>query len=190
VPLPAPPEVVQSNEAVVAQLPRPPVAHAALMATASHATGGDTGLGPDVRLAFGGRLTLGVRVGARLAPDIASAHGVVRERALLVGGAGAYALVPRDAAWGGEVVLRLDALVVQLSGIASPGAQASSGSALGIVPSAGLGGWMRLGGVWRALAEATAGGSLHGVTASDSGQTATGLTGAVFGVSLGVGAAL
>lgn len=190
VPTPVPPVVVASNAVETARLPRSPVAFVAVVAAADHATGGLTGIGGDVRLAWGGRATLGVQAGARASPDTASTHGSVRPQELLVGLAGAYALVPRERRWGAELVVRVDAVDVQLSGVAGPGAQASSGAALGAVASGGVGGWMGLGRMWRLVAEGTAGAPLHGVTASDDGQTVTGLTGVTFGVAVGVAAGL
>jgi hypothetical protein len=190
VPPVVPRAVVESNATVIAQLPRPPVAYAALMAAADHATGGQTAFGGDLRLMWGGRLTVGVRAGARETPETTSEHGSIRQRELLVGVATSYSLVPRASTWGGEIFARVDAIDLQLSGVASPGALASSGSALAVVAAGGLGGWLRLGGVWRAVVEGAIGAPLHGVTASDAGRTETGLTGATFAVGLGVGAAL
>jgi hypothetical protein len=190
VPRPVPPVVVASNEAVAAQLPRALIAYVAIVGSVDHATGGLTGLGGDVRFMWGARAILGVRVGARASPDTPSAHGSIRQQELVAGVAGAFALVPRASPLGAEILARVDAVELQLSGVAATGAQASSGAALGVVASAGLGGWLRLGGPMRLIAEVTLGTPLRGVTASDTGQTTTGLTGAVVGAALGVGAAL
>jgi hypothetical protein len=187
---PVPAAIVESNARVVAQIPRAAVAYASIMAAADHATGGQTALGADIRLMWGGRFALGVRVGARAALDTTSEHGSIRQRELLLGIAGAYALVPRDARWGGEIFARVDALDLQLSAVASPGAEASSGSALAAVATGGVGGWLRLGGSWRAILEGGAGAPIHGVSATDEGHTSTGLTGATFSVALGIGSAL
>lgn len=190
VPVSVPRAVVETNAKLVEQLPRPTVAYASILAATEHATGGQTASGGDLRLVWGGRLTFGARAGVRAAPDTTSLHGSIRQRELLLGVSAAFAFVPRDERWGGEIFARVDGVDLQLSAVASPGADASSGSALAVVAGGGVGGWLRLGGPWRAVAEGAIGAPLHGVTASDEGRPSIGLTGATFGVAFGVGVAL
>ncbi len=198
VPRPVPAAVVATNDAEITLLPRAPSTFAALVGAIDHATGGQTAIGGDLRLAWGGRATLGLRVGARASPDTASPHGSIRQQELLAGVSGAWAfwpppaasVVPRAAPFGAELVVRVDAVQLQLSGVAAPGAVASNGSALGVLASGGVGVFLGLGGALRLVAEVTAGAPLRGVSASDTGQTATGLTGFALGGALGLGAAL
>jgi hypothetical protein len=49
---------------------------------------------------------------------------------------------------------------------------------------------VRIGGPWRIVGEAAVGGPVHAVTAIDTGQTATGVSGVTLGLALGVGATL
>jgi hypothetical protein len=190
VPRPVPVAVRTVNEATVAQLPRAFTTQAALVGAVERAGGGQTGIGADVRLAWGGRLTVGTRVGARASPDVASAHGTVHAHDLLAGLAVAWALVPRDRRWGGELFARGDVLDVQVSGDAAAGGRGTSGSALGVLAGGGVGGWVSLGAPWRLVAEVAVEGPVRAVTASDAGSVATGLSGAVLGGALGVGASL
>jgi hypothetical protein len=158
--------------------------------TGAQAASGQTDLGGDVRFSYGGRLAVSARVGVREAPDVTSAHGTVRGSELLAGLGAAYAIVPRDATWGGEIGARVDALDVTFSGIPSGGAQPASGSRLGVLVGGALGGWGRLGGPWRVVAEAVVGAPVRAVTASDEGATATGVAGVSIGGALGVAATL
>jgi hypothetical protein len=192
---PVPPVVREVNADQIARMPdlaraRSPVAQAALLVAAEGASGGQKDLGADIRLASQGRVAAGVRAGYRLAPDVHSAHGVVHGHELLLGLGIAYSLVPREAFWGGDVGVRVDVLDVQFTGVAAPGAQGESGSAFGAVMSGALGGWVRIGAPWRLVAETTVGTPIHAVTASDSGSTATGLSGVEVGVALGLAATL
>jgi hypothetical protein len=158
--------------------------------TGGSAAAGQTELGGDLRFAFGGRLTLTARMGARTAPAVSSDHGKVEGRELLAGAGLAYAVVPREARWGAEIAARADALDVQFSGVASPGVVAASGSALGAAVSGAIEGWGRLGGPWRIVAELAAGAPLHAVTATDAGKAATGVAGLSLSAGLGLGADL
>lgn len=190
VPRPVPPVVKATNDEAIARMPRAFSTQAALVGAVEHATGGQTGAGGDVRLGWGGRLAVGARVGFRAAPDVASTHGTVHARELLAGLAASYALVARGAPWGAELLVRSDLVDVQLAGDASPGGRASSGSALGVLVGGGAGGWVSIGAPWRVVAEATVAAPVRAVTASDAGAVATGVSGVVAGVALGVGAAL
>ena len=149
-----------------------------------------------MRFAVGGRLAMGARVGLRLAPDVKSTHGTIHGRELLAGLGVAYAVVPRDAPWGGDVGIRADLIDVQFSGVPASGAAdagaitVSEGAALGAVMSGTLGGWARLGGPWRIVADASVGAPIHSVTASDTYKTATGVSGITLGLALGVGVTL
>lgn len=193
---PVPPAVQEVNASEVARMP---VAHAtssprfiqtALLAAVEHETGGQTGVGPDLRLAWGGRFAVGGRIGFRFAPDVSSAHGSVHSRTVLGGLGLGYSPVARDGAFGGDLGIRADVLDVRFSATASSGARASSGSALGIVVSAVVGGWARLGGVWRLVAEASLGAPVRPVRATDVGATATGVSGLSIGGAIGVAASL
>jgi len=177
------------------------MAQAALLGAVERSTGGSavagqTDLGGDVRFSYGGRLAMSARFGIRAAPDVTSVHGAVHGSELLAGLGLAYALVPRKASWGGELGVRADALDVTFSGVASPSASAgesakgASGSALGAVVSGVVGGWGRLGGPWRVVAETTLGAPVRAVTASDAGAKATGIAGVSVGVGLGIAATL
>jgi hypothetical protein len=177
------------------------MAQAALLGAVERSTGGSavagqTDLGGDVRFSYGGRLAMSARFGIRAAPDVTSVHGAVHGSELLAGLGLAYAIVPRKASWGGELGVRADALDVTFSGIASPSASAgesakgASGSALGAVVSGVVGGWGRLGGPWRVVAETTLGAPVRAVTASDAGAKATGIAGVSVGVGLGIAATL
>ncbi len=194
-----PPVVREVNAAEIARMPQVAaakptwMAEAALLGAAEHATGGQTDLGADARFSWGGRLAVSSRAGFRVAPDVSSAHGVIRGRELLAGLGVDYAVVPRDAVWGGEIGVRADLLDVQFTGVASSasgGARGESGSRLGAILSGALGGWVQIGGPWRVVAEAIVGAPIHAVTASDSGSTATGVSGVEVGGELGVGATL
>jgi hypothetical protein len=155
--------------------------------TGGSAAAGQTDLGGDLRFAFGGRLTVTARLGARTAPAVSSDHGKVEGRELLAGAGLAYAVVPREARWGAELAARADALDVQFTGVASPGVVAESGSALGAALSGAIEGWGRLGGPWRIVAELAAGAPLHAVTATDAGNAATGVAGLSLSAALGLG---
>jgi hypothetical protein len=175
---------------IVARSPRAWTIDASVMGAAEWASGGQTNGGADVRLAWGGRLALGSRVGLRAGADVQSAHGTIRERELLLGLGVAYSLTPRRARWGGEVGARADLVEVRFTGAAGAGAQGASGGALGAVASGTLGGWLRLGGPWRIVADVAAGAPVQAVTASDAGRTATGISGLVLGLAVGVAATL
>jgi hypothetical protein len=155
--------------------------------TGGSAAAGQTDLGGDLRFAFGGRLVVTARIGARAAPGVTSAHGTVQGREFLAGAGVDYALVPRDARWGVDIGARADAIDVQFSGTPAPGAEASSGSALGASLAGAIGGWGRLGGPWRVMAEVAAGAPLRAVTATDVGSTATGVAGLSLSAGLGIG---
>lgn len=150
------------------------------------ATQGETGLGADVGVTWGGRAALGARAGFRLAPTIASPHGSVEMREAIVGLTGSLAFVRRSAVWGGEALVHGNVLYVAFDGVAGPAARALSGSALGLVLSAGLGGWVRVARSWRVIGEVTGGAPVHSVTASDSGDVVTGIGGLVIGFALGL----
>lgn len=164
--------------------------HVYVVAASETATQGETALGGDVGIAWGGRATVGARAGFRAAPDASSPHGAVRMREGIFGLVGAYALVPPEAAWGGELVGHGDLLVVEFDGVASSEARSLSGTAAGFLFSGGLRGWARIGDSWRLVGEATVGGPIRGVTASDSGAVVTGIRGAVVGFALGIGTRL
>jgi hypothetical protein len=193
---PVPPAVQEVNAGEVARMA---VAHAtvssrfiqaALLAAVEHETGGQTGVGPDLRLAWGGRFAIGGRIGFRFAPDASSTHGSVHSRTILGGLGLAYSPVARDGALGGDLGVRADLLDVRFSATPSSGARASSGSALGVVVSAVVGGWARLGGAWRLVAEASLGAPVRPVSATDAGATATGVSGVSVGGAIGVAASL
>ncbi len=192
---PVPPEVRDVNrEATQRWAAAPdktagPWVQVALLAAGEHAAGGQTALGGDLRVAAGMRLFVAGELGLRAAPDVSSAHGVVRARQVLGGLGIGYLLVPREAAWGGTVDVRADVVDVEFSGAASAGAQGASGTGLGALLGTHLGAWWRLGGPWRLAAEAGISVPLHAVTASDEGTTATGISGVTAGVALGVAAA-
>ncbi len=212
-PLPAPVTAVNAEE--IARMPQaqenarsgrpvdigasgqahPWMAEVALLAAGEWSNGGQTDLGGDASFALGGRLAIGVRLGFRLAPDVTSQHGTVQGRELLAGLGVAYALVRRDATWGGDIGVRAELIDVQFSGVAASGGEGAGvatghGAALGATIGGTLGGWVRVGGPWRLVADAIVGAPVHAVTANDSGQTATGVSGLTLGVALGVGATL
>jgi hypothetical protein len=200
-PLPAgreavPAEVREVNRETIAALPEPSReawrgwAQATLLAAGERSAGGQTDLGADLRFTMGDRVSGAGQVGVRAAPDVQSAHGVVRGRELLVGLGLGYLLVPRASPWGAAVDLRADLVDVQFSAIASAGAASQSGSELGVLLGAYLGGWRRLGGPWSLVAEAGLGAPVRAVTASDAGSTATGVSGLTVGAALGVAATL
>jgi hypothetical protein len=161
-------------------------ARVSLLGAGEAVTQGQTAVGADVGVAWGARATIGARAGFRLAPEATSPHGAVGMREGIVRLRGAVALVPREAAWGGEIVLHGDAIYVELDGVASPAARALRGSATGVVLGGGLGGWARVATSWSFVGELTAGSPLHSVTASDSGTVVTGIRGLVIGFAVGV----
>jgi hypothetical protein len=210
-PKPVPPAVQAMNAETIERLslgPEPEratstttMAQAALLGAVERSTGGgaaagQTDLGGDVRFSYGGRLAMTARFGIRAAPDVASVHGTVHGSELLAGLGLAYAIVPRKAPWGGELGVRADALDVTFSGVAPPSAspgesaKGASGSALGAVVSGVVGGWGRLGGPWRVVAETTLGAPVRAVIANDLGARATGIAGVSVGVALGIAATL
>jgi hypothetical protein len=214
-PLPAPVRAVNAEE--IARMPQaretagsarpadggasaqahPWMAEVALLGAGEWSSGGQTDLGGDARFALGGRLAIGARLGFRLAPDVTSHHGTVQGRELLAGLGVTYALVRRDATWGGDVGVRAELIDVQFSGVPASRTEVAGivtegmhGAALGATVSGTLGGWVRVGGPWRIVADAAVGAPVHAVTASDSGTTATGVSGLTIGLALGVGATL
>jgi hypothetical protein len=162
-------------------------ARAYLLAASDTAIQGETALGADAGIDWGGRATLGARAGFRVAPDASSPHGAIRMREGIFGLVGAVDLAAPEAAWGGALVGHGDLLYVEFDGVASSGARAMSGSAAGLLLSGGLRGWVRIGSSWRLVGEATGGAPLHAVTASDAGAVVTGIRGVVMGLALGVG---
>jgi hypothetical protein len=200
---PVPPSVREVNASEIARMPdvaapvsgeavagpaSPRFFQLALLGAVGHDTGGQTGLGPDLRLAWGSRFALEARAGFRVAPDVSSPHGTVHGQEILGGLGIAYAIGVRDRAVGATVGARADAVDVRFSATASSGARASSGSALGVTLDAVLGAWARLGGAWRLVAEVSLGAPVRPVTASDAGDTATGVSGLAIGGALGVAA--
>jgi hypothetical protein len=159
---------------------------ACVLGAGEAATQGVTALGADLGFSWGGRLTFGARAGFRLAPEIASDHGIIEMREGVLRLGGAYALVPRTAAWGGEVLVRGDLLYVEFDGVASSAARALSGSGIGVALGAGFGGWVRLARSWSLIGEVTGGFPIHAVTASDNGTVVTGVRGLLLGFALGV----
>lgn len=197
VPQPVPAPVRELNAREIAAMPQAPraahawLAEAAVMGAGEWAAGGQTDLGGDVRFTLGGRLAMSALAGVRLAPTVTSPNGTVSGRELLAGAGVSYSIVPRDAVWGGDVGIRAELIDVKFSG--NPGAgnvQPHSGAALGAILSGTLGGWVRIGGPWRIVGEAAVGAPVHAVTARDSGETTTGVSGVTLGLALGVGAAL
>ncbi|HEX4445971.1 MAG TPA: hypothetical protein VH044_04520, partial [Polyangiaceae bacterium] len=162
----------------------------ALLAAGGGASSGESELGGDLRFAWGGRFAIGARVGFRELHDVVRVHGVIHGQDLQAGVAASYAFVPRTASWGGEVSLRADLVDVRFSGVAAPGASGRSDSALGAVVSGALGGWAKLGGPFRAVADAAVGTPLHSVSALDAGDKVTGISGVTFGLALGLGVSL
>jgi hypothetical protein len=167
----------------------PPWVQVALLAAADRWSGGQTDLGADLRAATGGRLAAEGELGLRAAPDVASAHGTIQGREFVAGAGANFALMPRRAPWGLQLGARADVIDVEFSAVASPGARASSGSQLGASLRGYVGVWWRLGGPWRLLVEGAGGGALRAITASDVGAAATGISGALFSATVGVGAA-
>jgi hypothetical protein len=161
----------------------------ALLAAADRWTGGQTDLGGDLRAATGGRFAVEGELGVRAAPDVASTHGTIQGREFVAGAGVNLAFVSRQAPLGLQLGARADVLDVEFSAVAAQGARASAGSQLGASIRGCVGAWWRLGGPWRLLLEGAAGGALRGVLASDVGDAATGVSGAVFGATIGVGAA-
>ena len=160
---------------------------AELLAAADLSAGGESDLGPDLRFAWGGRFAVGARAGFRASRNVDRANGVVHGQELLAGAAVSYAFVPRTAAWGGDVSLRADVVDVRFSGVPAPGASGASGSALGAIVSAGLEGWVKLAGPVRVVGEAAAGAPLRPIAATDTGETATAVSGITLAVALGLG---
>jgi hypothetical protein len=195
---PVPPVVREVNQEQIARLSATDTTarasrswlQVALLAAVDRSTGGQTDLGADVRVATGRRFAVEGELGVRAAPDVASAHGTVQGRELLAGVGASFALMSRQAPWGLQIGARADAIDVEFSGVAAPGARASSGSQLGAAVSGCIGAWWRLGGPWRLVAEGAAGAPLRAVTATDVGNVATGVSGATFGATFGVGATL
>jgi len=197
-PVPAPVREVNAQE--VARMPRAPhtasswMAQAAVMGAAERSTGGQTDLGGDLRFLLGGRLAMGAMAGVRVAPTVTSPHGTVRGRELLAGAGVSYSVVPREASWGGDLGIRAELVEVQISGTAAPGmstvTESLQGTALGAILSGTLGAWARIGGPWRIVADASVGGPVHAVTATDWDKTATGVSGVTFGLAVGVGVTL
>jgi hypothetical protein len=188
-------QIARMPEVRATSRPTPLAGQIALMGAVERSTGGSaaagqTDLGGDLRFSYGGRLVIAARVGARVAPDVGSAHGTVHGHELLAGAGLAYAFMPRDAGWGAELGARADAIDVQFSGATTSGAQAASGSALGAVVSGALGGWGRLGGPWRLVGEVALGAPVRPVAATDEGAAATGVAGLSLGAALGIGATL
>jgi hypothetical protein len=157
-----------------------------LLGAGEIATQGETAFGSDLGVTWGGRATVGARAGFRVAPEIASPHGTIEMREGVLALTGAVALVPRKAAWGGELVIHGELLYVEFDGVASSGAQAIGGSTIGAVVSGGLGGWVRIARSWSIVGEATGGSPIRAVTASDSGTVVTGVRGLLIGFGLGV----
>jgi hypothetical protein len=191
---PLPPAVRETNVDTLAQLPRSHVGEVAVLAAVDRDTGGQTSFGADVRFTWGlfgsRRLAVGARLGARASLDVRSADGTVEGRELLAGLAVEYALRPREARWGATLGVRGDVLDAQFAGVPSPGAQGSSGSAVGVSLGGVAGAWLGIGAPWRLVAEVAAGLPLRAVAATDSGATATGVSGLQLGFALGLGAAL
>ncbi len=200
-PVPAP--VLEVNAREVARMPqrvetersRSWMAEAALLGAGEWASGGQTDLGGDLSFTLGGRLAMSARLGLRAAPDVTSTHGTVEGRELLAGVGVAYAFVPRDAAWGGDLGIRAALIDVEFSGVAASGAPGTStkglrGTALGATMSGALGGWVRIGGPWRIVGDAAVGAPIHAVTAIDASVPATGVSGVTLGFAIGVGATL
>jgi hypothetical protein len=150
------------------------------------ATEGEGAFGGDLGVTWGGRATLGVRAGFRVAPEISSPHGTVEMREGILTLTGAVALVPRSTACGGELIIHGDSRYVEFDAVASPAARALGGSATAVVVSGGLGGWVRIARSWSIVGEATGGSPIRAVTASDSTTVVTGIRGLVIGFALGV----
>jgi hypothetical protein len=96
----------------------------------------------------------------------------------------------RSAALGATARVTLTALDVAWSGDPAPGLTGASGSALGVVVAGAAGGWLALGAGWKLLGEASIGGALRPVTASDRGSATSGITGVQLGAAFGVAASL
>jgi hypothetical protein len=112
----------------------------------------------------------------------------MRSNEVVVGLAGSVALVERSQPVGVELLLHVDVFDLQVSGVADAGARGISGSALGASATGGVGGWLRVSGPLRVVAEGCVGAPLRGATASDDGVVALSVTGALFGAALGMGA--
>jgi hypothetical protein len=202
VPQPVPAAVRELNAREIAAMPQAPraahawLAEAAVMGAGEWAAGGQTDLGGDVRFTLGGRLAMTALAGLRLAPSVSSPNGTVHGQELLAGAGVSYSIVPRDAVWGGDVGIRAELIDVKFSGTAAETPSAGTnirelqGAALGAILSGTVGGWARIGGPWRIVGEAAVGAPVHAVTATDTRQTATGVSGVTLGLALGVGAAL
>jgi hypothetical protein len=196
VPQPVPAPVREVNRQEVAAMPEAPrathgwMAEAAVMGAGEWAAGGQTDLGGDVRFMLGGRLAMSALAGLRLAPTVTSKNGIVHGSELLAGAGVSYSIVPRDARFGGDIGVLAELIDVQFSGTAFAPATGLSGSALGAVLSGTLGSWVRIGGPWRIVADATLGAPVLGVTAIDSNKVATGVSGVTIGLAIGVAATL
>jgi hypothetical protein len=197
VPQPVPAPVREVNLQEVAAMPEAPraapgwMAEAAVTGAGEWAAGGQTNLGGDVRFMLGGRLAMSALAGLRLALPKASLHGTVHDSELLAGAGVSYSIVPREARFGGDVGVLAELIDVQFSAAPAPGSDAPvGGSALGAVLSGTVGGWVRIGGPWRIVADAAVGAPVHGVTATDWNQITTGVSGVTIGLAIGIAATL
>lgn len=191
------PQVVREvNAEQVARMPdvrrisEGPSTQVALVAAADHATGGETGIGGDVTLSWGSRVAVRARVGFRHALDVESTHGSVSGSEQMAGLGVDYRFVPSDRPWGYSIGARADAVDVTFSGVENGGAPGKSGSQFTAIVGGAVGGWVRIGGPWHVVAEATAGAPVRAVAATDVGSRATGVSGVALGAELGVSVTL
>jgi hypothetical protein len=193
--VPSPPTVVEriavESLSPRARAPREERGSLALAFAGEHATGGQSLGGVDARASYGATFRVGVRLGYRLGVVAAADHGNV-ESSALVGGVALGVASPRASPWGAELFARADALQLAFSGRALGAAHAWSGAALGVLAGGGVDGWRSLdaNGVWRVVGEISLALPLRAVAALDDGHLVTALSGVVFGLALGVGAAL
>jgi hypothetical protein len=162
----------------------------AVLAALDRSAGGLTGLGADLRLAWGDLWIATASLGLREGLDVARADGTVREHDVRAAIGAGVASGRHDAPLGATGRATLTVLDVAWSGDPAPGVTGASGSALGVVAGGAAGAWLALGPGWKVLAEASLGAALRPVTASDRGSAASGVCGIQLGAALGLAASL
>lgn len=189
---PPPPIVVDVARDSLAPRDEPSTTSGALGAVLAgeHASGGQTWGGFDARASWGGRLAIGGRLGYRLGLVSSADHGDVESNAILGGLSLAYALVPRRAPWGLDVFARGDAARIAFVGRAAAGARGASDAAVGWFAGGGVAASRAIGGTWRLVLELSATAPLRSVGALDNGREVVAMSGAIFGLAMGVSAGL
>lgn len=193
-PTPPPPPIVivVARESLAPRDVEPSTTNGALgaMLAGEHASGGQTWGGFDARASWGGRLTIGGRLGYRLGVVARADHGDVESSAILGGLSLAYALASRRSPWNLDVFARGDAARIAFVGRAASGARGASDAALGWFAGGGVAGSRAIGGTWRLVLELSATAPLRSVGALDNGREVIAMSGAMFGLALGVSAGL